>query len=171
MAGSPIPQRIPPLVWRQPAVLWTPLALALAIGWPAAVFYDEPAMQRTVVIVGAGAFACALVSLGASWLLGRAPKARRVVVLHVVCSGAIVALAAPFVMTELLALVSSTERASSGPNLAMAAAAAPLALVIGLPLALLSGLIFAWIALTPPTARGGDLLEDEVFRHDVQPFR
>jgi hypothetical protein len=53
----------------------------------------------------------------------------------------------------------------------MAAAAAPLALVLGLPLALLSGLIFAWIALTPPTSRGGDLLEDDVFRHDVQPFR
>lgn len=170
MAGPPIPQRIPPLVWRQPAVLWTPLALALAIGWPAAVFYDEPAMQRTVVIVSAAAFACALISLGASWLLGRAPKARRVVVLHVVSSGAIVALAAPFVMTELLALVSSADRAS-GPNLAMAAAAAPLALVLGLPLALLSGLIFAWIALASPTVRGGDLLEDEVFRHDVQPFR
>jgi hypothetical protein len=44
MRGPPIPQRIPPLAWRAPAILWTPLALAVAIGWPAAIFYDEPAM-------------------------------------------------------------------------------------------------------------------------------
>ena len=169
MNSPPIPERIPPLAWRKPAFLWTPLALAVAIGWPAAVFYDEPAMQRTALIVGGAAFAIALTTLGASWLIGRAPKARRIVVLHVVLAGAAASLCAPFVLTETLALASGGERADA--SLAMAAAAAPLALVLGLPMALVSGLLFAWLALGPPQQERGDLLEDEVFRNDVQPFR
>jgi hypothetical protein len=173
MRGPPIPQRIPPLAWRAPAILWTPLALAVAIGWPAAIFYDEPAMQRTVVVAGALVFALALTSLGASWLLGRAPKARRIVVLHVVVAGAIASLLVPFVLTELLGLVADHERAGAGARftLDMAATMAPLALVLGLPIALVSGLLFAWIALTTPKRRDTDLLDDGVFRHDAQPFR
>lgn len=169
MSGPPIPQRIPPLTWRKPAILWTPLALVLAIGWPAAAFYDEPAMQRAVLIVGAGAFALALVTLGASWVLGRPPKARRVVVLHVVIAGAIAALAAPLVLSELLAAVAGP--AHAGAALEMALALTPLALVLGLPIALVSGVLFAWTALAQPRERPTDLLDDGVFRHDVQPFR
>jgi hypothetical protein len=169
MSGSPIPQRIPPLTWRKPAILWTPLALALAIGWPAAAFYDEPAMQRTVLVVGAAAFALALITLGASWVLRRAPKARRVVVLHVVIAGAIVSLAAPFVLTELLTAIAGPARATA--PLEMALALTPLALVLGLPIALVSGIVFAWTALAQPRERPTDLLDDGVFRHDVQPFR
>lgn len=171
MSGPPIPERIPPLAWRRPAILWTPLALTVGIGWPAGVFYDEPAMQRTVLIVGAAAFALALVTLGGSWLIGRAPKARRIVVLHVVIAGGLAALCAPFIVTELLGAISDHAAPGAQAGLAMAAAAAPLALVLGLPIALVSGLLFAWIALATPQTRGGDLLEDEVFRHDVQPFR
>jgi hypothetical protein len=172
VSAPPIPQRIPPLVWRRPAILWTPLALALGISWPAAMFFDEPAMQRTALIIGAAGFALALVSLGASWLLGRAPKARRIVVLHVVVAGGLASLAAPFVTAELLTLVTNTQNSTAPDSgLAMAAAAAPLALVLGLPIALVSGLLFAWVALATPKLRGGELLDDDVFRHDVQPFR
>jgi hypothetical protein len=153
-------------------VLWTPLALALAIGWPAAIFYDEPAMQRTVLVAGALVFALALITLGASWLVGHAPRARRIVVLHVVVAGAIASVIAPFVLTELLALVADYERAGAGARFTveMALAMTPLALVLGLPISLISGITFAWAALTTPKRRGGDLLDDGVFRHDVQPF-
>ena len=49
MRGQPIPQRIPPLTWRKPAFLWTPIALALAIGWPVALFYDDATPQRLLI--------------------------------------------------------------------------------------------------------------------------
>jgi hypothetical protein len=168
-----IPQRIPPLTWRRPSLLWTPVALALAIGWPAALFYSEPGLQRLALITGAAVFALALISLGVSWALGRAPRARRIVVLHVVVAGAITALAAPFVLTELLAAVADYESAGAVANftLAMSLALASLALVLGLPIALVSGILFAWVALARPHVAAEALLDDAPFRHDVQPFR
>lgn len=170
MAVKPIPQRIPPLRWREPTVLWTPLALALAIGWPAGLFYSEPNFQRLVLVAGASVFALALVTLGASWMLGRPPRARRIVVLHVVVAGAIAALLAPFVLTELLATVAEYENEGAGQKftLAMSMTMTPLALVLGLPIALVSGIVFAWLALVRPDA---EEYEDNVLREDVQPFR
>lgn len=170
---TPVPQRIAPLSWRKPTLLWTPIALALAIGWPAALFYNDPAPQRLALVAGAAVFALALLTLGASWMTGRAPKARRIVVLHVVAAGAVVALAAPFVLIELLALVADYERegADESFTFAMSLAMIPLALVIGLPITLVSGIVFAWVALKGGRAGGGDLLDDGVFRDDVQPFR
>lgn len=176
MSGPPIPQRIPPLAWRKPAFLWTPLALALAIGWPTGLFYNDPGPQRAVLVALFVVFALALVTLGATWAMGHAPKTRRTVIVHVVVAGAITSLLAPFVLTELLATISRGE-AESGDGaftLAMALSMAPLALVVGLPITLLSGIVFAWIALTRGRRgkrNGGDLLDDGVFRHDVQPFR
>ncbi len=138
MAAPPIPQRIPPLMWRRPSWLWTPLALALALGLPAAVFMNDPALQRFALVAGALVFALALLTLGASWALGRAPRTRRVVLLHVLGGG-------------------------------VAAALPPLALALGLPIVLVSGILFAFVALArqrPPR------LDDTLFRpHDVQPFR
>ncbi|MBS0384391.1 MAG: hypothetical protein JSS00_03475, partial [Proteobacteria bacterium] len=67
MAPPPIPQRIPPLSWRQPTALWTPIALAVAIGWPAVAFYNDASLQHLVVIAGAAVFALALITLGVSW--------------------------------------------------------------------------------------------------------
>lgn len=168
---GPIPQRIAPLTWRKPAFVWTPLALALAIGGPAAVFYNEPALQRLAGVAGAAVFALALITLGASWIMGRAPRARRIVVQHVVIAGAIVALVAPFVLVELLALVADYERqgAGEGFTFAMSLAMAPLALVIGLPASLAAGIVFAWVALKRGDAGAGDLVADD--RFDVQPFR
>jgi hypothetical protein len=168
---GPIPQRIAPLTWRKPAFIWTPLALALAIGGPAALFYADPALQRLAGVMGAAVFALALITLGASWMLGRPPRVRRVVVVHVVTAGGLVALITPFVLIELLALVADYERqgAGDGFTFAMSMAMTPLALVIALPVSLLSGIVFAWVALKRGDPSASDLVADD--RFDVQPFR
>lgn len=169
MRSPPIPQRIPPLTWRQPAFLWTPLALALAIGWPAALFYDDIGPQRVAIAALLIVFAIALVSLGASWALGRAPRTRRIVVLHVVTAGVVTAIAAPFVLTWILAAVTHAESESAAEHysLAMSLATTPLVLMLGLPVILVSGIVFAWTAL-----KRGAMRDDRAdYRHDVQPFR
>jgi hypothetical protein len=168
MRGPPIPQRIPPLTWRQPAILWTPLALAAAIGWPAALFWDDLGPQRLAVAALLIVFAMALLTLGASWMFGRAPRSRRIVVMHVVLAGAIVALAAPFVLTWALATVAEYENGGSEQfDLAMSLTTGPLVLMLGLPVVLISGILFAWIAL-----KHGPIRDDvEDYRHRVQPFR
>ena len=167
---APIPQRIAPLSWRKPAFLWTPLALAMAIGWPAAPFSGDPGLQRLAIVAGLVVFAVALVTLGLNWVLGRAPKERRVVVMHVITAGALAAIAAPFVLTELLALVANYQHRGAGDNfsLSMALAMTPLALLLGLPISLVSGLIFAWVAFHRGRADDADLA---TFESDVQPFR
>ncbi|MBL8545885.1 MAG: hypothetical protein JNL81_05435 [Hyphomonadaceae bacterium] len=168
MRAPPIPQRILPLAWRKPAFLWTPIALALAIGWPAALFYEALAPQRLTIAALFAVFALALISLGASWALGRAPRSRRIVVLHVVMAGVATAIAAPFVLTWLLSTTRfETNGEAEHVSLAMSFATTPLVVMIGLPVVLISGIVFAWTALkrdTPP-----DRTEDH--RHDVQPFR
>lgn len=169
MSAPPIPQRIPPLTWRQPAFLWTPIALAAAIGWPAAMFYYEPDMQRVTLVAGFIVFAIALVTLGASWMMGHAPRARRIVVLHVVIAGLIAACLTPFALSQILALVADYESSGSGQqfSLAMSLAMLPLTIVLGLPMALISGIVFAWLALNRPRF---DPEMDGPHR-DVQPFR
>lgn len=166
--AKPVPQRMPPLRWRDPALLWTPVALAIAIGWPAALFNEDPGMQRLASVAGAIVFAIALVSLGLSWAVGRAPRTRRTVVMHIVIAGAVTAIAAPYVLTQLLATVADHEHEGAGANftVSMSAAMTPLALVLGLPISLISGLVFAWVALMPPRR-----VEPPIARHDVQPFQ
>lgn len=169
MRSPPIPQRIPPLEWRKPAFIWTPLALALAIGWPAVLLPNDVALQRMAFVTGAVVFALALLTLGASWAVGRAPRTRRVVVLHVLFAGGVAAVAAPFVLAELLALVAGSEKAGR-LSASMSMALAPLGLVFGLPLALISGTVFASIALSQPRH---EQVDDRIFvaDSDVQPFR
>lgn len=166
--AAPIPERIPQLVWRRPAFVWTPLALALAIGWPAALFYQNQGPRRLALAALFVVFALALFSLGASWIIGRPPKARRIVVLHVVIAGAVAALSAPFVLTWLLESVASGR---AGEELSMAASFAmtPLALVVGLPVALISGIVFAWIALARPD-HADDTFDEAALRGETQPF-
>jgi len=173
MERPPIPERFPPLQWRKPAFLWTPLALALAVGWPGAVFYNDPGPQRIVLVAGALVFAIALITLGGAYALRRPPRARRNVILHVVFAGALAALTAPFVLTNLLALVANYERDGAGAAFTpeMSLAMAPLAFVVGLPIALVSGVMFAWAAFARRAPGGGDILGDDIFSHDVQPFR
>lgn len=165
MRGQPIPQRIPPLSWRKPAFLWTPIALALSIGWPAALFYEDIGPQRLAIAALFVVFAVALITLGVSWAMGRPPKSRRIVVLHVVTAGVIAALAAPFVLTWLLGLIAHAG-ATEQFSLAMSFATTPLVVMVGLPVVLVSGIVFAWTAL-----KRGRTVSEEDFRHDVQPFR
>lgn len=161
MPEAPIPQRIPPLAWRKPALLWTPLALGLAIGWPALAFFDHPGMQRLALLAGCAVFALALAGLGAAWALGRAPKARRTIVVYIVAAGAIASLCAPLALAALLS------PPDAPPSLANAAAMLPPALMLGLPMSFVSGFAFAWIALV----KRASALDDYGLRPDVQPFR
>jgi hypothetical protein len=67
----------------------------------------------------------------------------------------------------LLAL--RADHVDAGFNLGMALSMAPLALVLCLPIALISGVAFSWIALTRGRIGEGDLLD---FRtSNVQPFQ
>ena len=169
MVAPAIPQRIAPLTWRKPVFIWTPIALAVAIGWPAALFYNDAGPQRLMLIAGATVFAIALITLGVTWAMGRAPRSRRIVVLHIVIAGAITMLLAPIVLGQLLALVAeSTDRAGT-LTIEMSLAMIPLAIVVGLPIMLVSGIAFAWVALA--RQRRDELLNDGIFRDDVQPFR
>ncbi|MBX3509963.1 MAG: hypothetical protein KF700_02105 [Hyphomonadaceae bacterium] len=167
MNGPPVPQRIPPLTWRRPSLVFTPIALALAIGWPLMLLQNAPDMLKFALLAGGSVFALALLTMGVAWAGGRAPRTRREVVGHVVAAGAVVALVGPFALTRILAAVADYDQAGSGAafNIGMAAAVTPLALVIGLPVALVSGLVFASIALMRPASAEPDE------RADVQPFR
>lgn len=168
MRAPPIPQRIPPLSWRKPAFVWTPVALALSIGWPVALFYEAAGPQRLIITALFVVFALALVTLGASWAMGRPPKSRRIVVLHVVGAGALAALCAPFVLTWLLSTVAEYEHEGAREHftLAMSVATTPLVVMVGLPVVLISGIVFGWTALE----RGATQREED-YRHEVQPFR
>ena len=88
--------------------------------------------------------------------------------LHVLFAGALAAFAAPFVLTELLALVAGGEQAGNF-RASMSMALTPLALVLGLPVALFSGAVFAWTALSQPRH---EQIDERIFvADDVQPFR
>jgi hypothetical protein len=150
------------------------LALAAAIGWPAALFYNDPDLQKLTCVAGALVFAFALVTLGVSWALGIAPRSRRTVVLHVLTAGLLASLAAPWALSQVLAAVAAATSTGASAPASMSAwlAAEPLAIILGLPTALMSGIVFAWIALVRPRMDdGADVLGDHIFTRDVQPFR
>ncbi len=170
MRLAPIPQRIPPLVWRGPAFIWTPLALIAAVGGPALVFGGSGPLAQLALIAGAVIYALALSTLGAAWALGRPPRTRREVVLHVLAAGAIAALLIPFALTELLALVANYEQAGAGEafTTSMALSILPLTFLLGLPITLVTSIAFSYIALERPRSYARSA---EHLRHDVQPFR
>lgn len=157
--AAPVPRRIPPLAWRKPALLWTPAALAAAILWPQPLIQDDPGLSRLILLGLVASLALTLVALALVWAAGRAPRTRRVVVLYVVLSAALVSLAGPFIADVIVA----------GPGGIAPIAASPLATVIGLPVALTSGLVFAWVALTRPRDDDG-ALGDNVFVYRGDPL-
>jgi len=170
MDHPPIPVRIPPLTWRKPVFLWTPLALAAAIGWPALFFQNDGAIQKLTVVAGAAMFAVAMVTLGTAWATGKAPRTRRAVVIHVLFAGFVAAVVAPFVLTALLAGVADYEKAGDGArfSMEMSLTMIPLGILIGLPVALVSGIVFAWLGLTRAKLEDSELVGDSF---DSQPFR
>jgi hypothetical protein len=151
--AAPIPKRIPALAWRRPAFLWTPAALTLAIGWPALLLHDDVGLSRATLIAGAATFAISFLTLGGSWLLGRAPRTRRTVIVHILLAGAVCALAAPFVLESLLNSLADSTSAGPGLRPSLPYALAPLALLLGLPIALFSATAFAMVALVKPPRR------------------
>jgi hypothetical protein len=162
MDTPPIPQRIPALAWRAPASLWTPLALALAIGLPWGLSYFDASLRRFILVTLMTAFVLALLWLALSWVRGRAPKARRFVVEAVVWSAAALAIVAPLAIASSLSL-----------DLEAAVPLAALMLMLGLPTALASGLVFAWLALHAPTDEHppSAVLGDSAFQSHRQSFR
>ncbi|MBY0565533.1 MAG: hypothetical protein K2P58_15295 [Hyphomonadaceae bacterium] len=151
--AAPIPRRIPPLAWRKPALIWTPLALAAAILWPYPLLQDDPGLGRLVLLGLVATLALTLIALAVAWALGHPPRTRRLVVLYVVVAGAAVSTVGPFAANSLV----------SGPGGLAPIAASPLAAVMGLPVALASGLLFAWLALTRRDTADEDMLGDNVF--------
>lgn len=166
MRPPPIPRRIAPLTWRSPAYVWTPLALAVAIGGPFAALGAAGDMAHAALIIGAFVYALALSTLGAAWVLGRAPRSRREVLLHVLGAGLVTSIAAPYAMTLLLA--APADQTAQTLALPAALSLTPLAIVLGLPALLLSGLAFALIALRRPPQE--DRPSDDA-RFNMQPFR
>ena len=150
MQSTPIPRRIPPLAWRQPVLVWTPLALALALGWPALLLRQEPGLAQAALIGGAGVFAASFISMGGAWLVGRPPRTRRDVMQHFLVTGIVAALGAPFVLASLLDAVAQAQHGSTGLRAAAPYALTPLALLLGLPIAFFYGLAFAMVALVKP---------------------
>lgn len=152
MADTPIPVRIPALEWRTPAILWIPIAMTLAVGWPALLFQSDPGLSRLALTSGACVFTLAMTSLALRWVVRGAPKARRVIVRHIVVAGAIVSVLAPFVLTTAMAAAANFFNAGDSESLSFSAALsmAPLALVLGLPASLVSGVVFALVALKQP---------------------
>lgn len=167
MQSPPIPQRIPPLAWRKPALLWIPLALALAIGGAYALFSQDGSIARALLIAAALVYALALSTLSTAWALGRAPRSHREVVLHVLAAALIVALAAPY---GLSALIGADAKAAKDGAVDLALALAPLAVLLGLPVALFSGLIFSLMALTRPRGEKPLELTEDDARFAHQPF-
>ena len=167
--STPIPRRIPPLAWRQPVLLWTPVALLLGLGWPALALRESNALALTALIAGAIVFAASFITMGAAWIIGRAPRTRRDVIQHFLGAGLIVAIAAPFVLTSLLDAVAAAEHTATGLRAATPYALAPLAVLLGLPIAFFYGLAFSFVALVkrriePPAPPRGQHF------HDAQPF-
>jgi hypothetical protein len=143
-------------------MLWTPLALVLALGLPYALFFFDRALLTTALTALISAFVLALAWMGLGWARGRPPKARRLVVEMVVTSGLVVAFAAPLVQALWFAL-----RPEDAWPLVL------FELMLGLPLALVSGIVFAWTALSRPPGPGepGPVLDDGAFRSSYQPFK
>lgn len=142
-------------------MLWTPLALALAMLCPAALFYFDGEVSRIALAMGAFELGLALLTLGLSWKLTQAPRSRRIVVMHVIAAALVAAVAAPFVLGMAPAILAGRHAITPAAALALM----PLSLMLELPAALISSLVFAWIALAP----GRGALRD--MRHQIQPFQ
>lgn len=154
--------RVPPLIWRRPGFLWGPVALAIALGAPALVFFQDGGFAQMVVVAAAVGLIAALVSLAIASAAGRPPRSRREIVLHALWLSLLSALLAPVAFQALLTAMEGIE-APSGPvglDLMLPLALWPLAILIGLPTALFGGLTLGYIAFTPAWTE-----EDAPHRH------
>lgn len=162
-----VPELIPPLRWRGPAILWTPLALVLAVGWPALLLGSDTTMARGVGAAGVLTFILGLSTLGFAWARGKPPRSHRDVLLHLVIAGALVSVTAPFAMVWLIeAAAAQRNPGAEEVSLPLSASLSmiPLTLLVGLPTAFISALVFAMVALVkPPRNAPSQASERELF--------
>jgi hypothetical protein len=145
------PPREPLLVWRKPAPLWAIAALALALGPPALVLVGEGGMAQMTLIASALGLLAALSALAFAGALGTALRTRRDIVSFVVRFGLATALITPIAFQLLLHAMEGIEGASGPVGLPffLPLALWPLAVMVGLPIALLGGLALAFVAFEP----------------------
>lgn len=160
------------MAWRQPVLVWTPIALALGLGWPALMLREEPGLAQAALVGGAIVFAASFVSMGGAWLLGRAPRTRRDVMQHFLYTGVVVALGAPFAVAAILGAVAQAQHSETGLRAAAPYALTPLAVLLGLPIAFFYGMAFSMVALVKQPregpARGARARAERM--HAPQPF-
>lgn len=151
VSGANTPeQRIQPLVWRKPALLWGLVALAIGLGTPWLVLSNEGGFALLAVLTAAVGIGAAFLSLGIASAMGRPPRSRREVLLHVIWLTALAALCAPLFFQALLHAMEGVE-APMGPvglSDGLPFALWPLALFLGLPLGLFAGLVLGFVAMT-----------------------
>jgi len=168
--------REPPLLWRSPAPLWALLALIVGLGLPWLILRDEGGMAQMALLVAGVGFCSALISLVIASSMGRAPRSRREVMVHVLWLGVLTALLAPILFQVLLHAMEGIE-APDGPNGlsgALPFALWPLALFLGLPMALFSGLVLSFVAFKRGAPDDGvmvlDAETDPTLAHDPNQF-
>ncbi|HVZ99393.1 MAG TPA: hypothetical protein VG841_03655 [Caulobacterales bacterium] len=120
------------------------MAIVLALGWPALAFRDQHGMLQLALSAGALGMAVSVLALGGAWALRRPPRTRTTVIRNMAWTGAVVAAAAPFILVNLM------NAHAAGLAGAAPLAMAPLALILGLPMSLFAGTVFAWVALVKP---------------------
>jgi len=142
------PPREPLLVWRKPAPLWAAAALVLALGPPAAVLHREGGMAQMTLIAATLGLLGALSALAFAGAVGSAPRTRRDIVALVIWFGLGAALLAPIAFQALLQAMEGVEGVAGPVGLPalLPIALWPLALIVGLPIALLGGLSLAFVA-------------------------
>lgn len=143
--------RFPPLALRRPVWLWLPIAYALSAGWPvvalAGLGVMTSALAANVAVTAALALLTALILREAA----RPLRTRRDVVLLFLIYGAAGAGIAPTIIGYATGAVGA-----AGFDASTAASLWPLALMTGLPVALLAGLVFSGVACVKPPAREPD---------------
>lgn len=144
--------RFPALIWREPVWLWLPLAYVLSAGWPFVVLDGGGGMALALAIGVAITAALAIVTAIGFGEGERPLRARRDLVMLFLIYGAVSAVIAPTIVGYVTGAIGT-----SGFDAGMAASLWPLALMVGLPVALFAGLAFSAVLFVKPPARDPDL--------------
>lgn len=148
-------------MWRRPAALWAPLALALALLAPALMFRGEGRVGQIAIAAVALGVTAALVSLVLAAAIGRLPRSRREVMSQTLRICMLAAAAAPFAVHLLLSATEDAQAAPIGLPLLLPFALLPLAACIGLPAALMAALLLSYVAFRRQPAPEHGLAERE----------
>ncbi len=148
--------RFPALTWREPVWLWLPLAYVLAAGWPFVALEGGGGMALALAIGVAITAALALVTSIGFREGARPLRARRDIVMLFLIYGAVSAVFAPTIVGYVSGAIGT-----AGFTASMASSLWPLALIVGLPVALFAGLAFSLVLFVKPPARDPDMAVTE----------